>query len=502
MIFERFEGWCRRAAGRLAGRRPISGALLIACLWVNQGLPSRDYQVLRQVVLEDRAAHPFLWMYQSVAHLYGRSGDEELYYSTLAAIAGRVPYGSPINHHRGAIVPEAFRRQAPPADGKWHMPYRDVAMEYPVMALPFIALPFFLSNSFLGFSLLFGALMGLCLWLSTRTLLRDESKEDYTFGFLTFIALLLAHGGLAVQRLDAAPALFVAIATWAAIRKRPVALGVALGAAVASKFLPALLLGPLLMVLPELRKPKALVALGSSLALAVVVGLGPMELLHRGSIASVLGFHGHRGLQIESTGALIQSVVQVLIGEPANHAVHSFGSFNYDGVAADTIAWFCGPLTVLATLMWMLMLLRQKPPATESDRRDRIIVAVLGGLTIQWLFSKVFSPQYLTWGIPLVAALTASRWRRLRGLFIATLLMTQYFFRYAYDDLIQQQPSSIAMVCIRQALLVLMLYELAQRLAPDRALALAASHEPSGADMVNPVHAIAEHRSGEAGGIG
>jgi hypothetical protein len=486
MIFERLEGWCRRAVSRLAGRRPVSGALLIACIWLNQGLPSRDYQVLRKVVLEDRTAHPFLWAYQSIAHLYGRSGDEELYYSTLAAITGRAPFGRPLHQHRGPIVPEAFRREAPPADGKWHMPYRDVPIEYPVMALPFIALPFLLSSSFVPFSLMFGALMGLCLWLSTRTLLRDESKEDYTFGFLTLIALLLAHGGLAVQRLDAAPALFVAIATWAAIRKKPIVLGVALGAAAASKFLPALLVGPLLMVLPDLRKPKALVALGTSLVVTMVIGLGPMELLHQGSIASVIQFHSKRGLQIESTGALAQAIVQVIIGEPANRSIHSFGSFNYDGIAADTIAWFCAPLTLLATLVWMLALLRQREPATDSERRDRIIVAVLGGLTIQWLFGKVFSPQYLTWGIPLVAALTAPRWRQLRGLFIATLLLTQYFFRYAYEDLIGQQPSSIAIVCVRQALLVWMLYEVARRLAPDRALAVApsASEGPTVAEMV------------------
>jgi hypothetical protein len=137
----------------------------------------------------------------------------------------------------------------------------------------------------------------------------------------------------------------------------------------------------------------------------------------------------------------------------------------------------------------MLALARQGSPVTDSARRDRIIAAVLGGLTIQWLFGKVFSPQYLTWGIPLVAALTGSRWRSVRGLFIAALLLTQILLRNAYEDLIQQHPASITLLCARQALLVWMLYELALRLAPAPvALAAPASTvAPSaGASDVSP----------------
>jgi hypothetical protein len=97
---------------------------------------------------------------------------------------------------------------------------------------------------------------------------------------------------------------------------------------------------------------------------------------------------------------------------------------------------------------------RRRAPESERDRIEGITLAVLAATVVLWLTGKVLSPQYLTWGIPLVLAVPGKTGRRLTWMAIATLTMTQIFYRGCYDCVFEQQLSGLAMLVVRQAMLL------------------------------------------------
>jgi exosortase/archaeosortase len=68
--------------------------------------------------------------------------------------------------------------------------------------------------------------------------------------------------------------------------------------------------------------------------------------------------------------------------------------------------------------------------------------------------SKVLSPQYLIWVLPLIPLVTRPRRYAAWGAFALTGLMTYYIYPLRYAELLSRENSAIAALAVRTLLLV------------------------------------------------
>jgi hypothetical protein len=425
-------------------------AAAIGCVWLNQGPSLARYEELRTE--SHQAANPLLRAWMPLAFVYRRSADEELYFAIANAIRG-APFDRDLLLAKRGEVSPAFRR-LPPTDGHWHRPYADVPFEYPALILPFILLPALLSSSFATFAVLFGALMAALLLgsaaLSIRALPSGPAADRARRWWLTS-ALFLAQGGLLIQRVDAIATLFLAVALWAAVRRNPLVTGLAIGLAAGAKIVPLLVLFPMMAADRDAwRSWPAIARAAGGLVLGLAVGFVPMMATAPGGFADFMRYHATRGLHVESTYGTMLSVIGLASGHTRAAAL-TFGSYNLDGGAARFFARAAGPLLILAVAALTTWLARKPSPQTEAAQVDAIACAGQGGLLCIWLVGKVFSPQYLTWGIPFAVAASA---RRPGIALVVAMAISQAYLRGFYDHVVEMRALGVIALAIRLAVLI------------------------------------------------
>jgi hypothetical protein len=372
--------------------------------------------------------------------------------------------------HRGHDTPPWFDR-APAVDGRWHPLYVEVPFEYPIALLPFVLLPSFIAGeTFEGYTRALGVLMTAVLLAAAALAIRAQPDRPAKDRWWAMVAMLLAHGSLAVQRLDAVPALLLAWALWAAVARRPAMTGVALGLATATKLFPVLLVPLLVAADPDAwRTWRARLRGALGFALAAAAGFVPM-LFPPESLLDVLRYHSARGIQAESTAGALLALGHLLAGTVAP-ATLSYGSYNLDGATAALLARLCTPLMALllaGATAWFVRAARADEDGSEGtfaapsrrglhqdvDRCDRLALALLSGLGVLWLTSRLFSPQYMTWAIPLVLAVAGKRGKTLTWLLFAILALTQVYMRAFYGQLIRGTPVGVGFLIVRLPMLV------------------------------------------------
>ncbi len=444
-----------RALSRNPGAWLVASAL-VACVWLNQGPSAENYDALASEVAS--GGHSLLALWQPFAFAYRRAQDEELYYAVVNAVRG-IPFDAGVLLRERGEALSAFRR-FPEPDGHWHVPYREVPLEYPVLLLPFMVLPAVVAPSFQVFAPLFGAFMGgllvaaVAIAIGIRRDLRPSERAE-RFGIATL--LFLAQGGMLVQRLDAVPTLFLAVALWAAVRRRPFAMGLAVGLAGASKILPLIVLLPMMAAdLDAWRAARPVARVLGGVLSGVFFGFVlPMLVLSPQGFVDLLAYHAARGLQIESTYGALLSLWDLLFGHPVS-ATLSFGSFNLDSPLARGFAGAATPIVAVATLGLTVWLARLPARKTEAERIDRIACAGLAALLCAWLGGKVFSPQYMTWAIPFVVALDPRRRREIGFALLLAMATAQAYLRGFYDYVTDMRPLGVAGLVVRLGLLAIM----------------------------------------------
>jgi hypothetical protein len=474
-------------AGSERRRARRSGPLwvaLIACLWLNQSVGLVAWQKVRYGVFTDPGAHVIDAARYPFIFLYRRSADEAMYYGTAAQILGQ-PYDREVValHTRGRVPGLAGFESPPPlADGRWHMPWVEVPLEYPPPLLPFVLVPKLVTTGFERYARVFGLLMGLCMVgaialaidLAPRAhAARAQIEARWWLG----AGLLLALGALTIQRLDPIVALLMIAMVRGAARRSPRQFGLWAGLAGACKIVP-LLVVPVVLAADWTFWRARVLRLGSLaawMAAGLAVGFGPMFLASRGAFIDLFRYHGERGLQVESTLGALLGAVRALCGA-SSPATISYGSFNLDGPVPDLLAKLALPIT-LAGIAALTALERRAPTspdagvragedAGEPARIARITRAALGATVIVWLGGKVFSPQYLTWGIPLVLAIPGRRGTVAIWIAVVALALTQLYFRGYYDLVYDQRFAGVFTVLLRQAVLVGLLVFVTRRRPP------------------------------------
>lgn len=335
------------------------------------------------------------------------------------------------------------------------IPYRDFLAEYPpgffLFSMPLAAL----SANFERFQLLFAAAMGLLLaasLIACRALARElfgiADAGGWLAGWGGLCALLL--GPMVTHRYDPIIAALLTGACWAGVRRRPAIFGLLVGLAVAAKLTPLLCVPPWVLAWLRRRQLRDLVIAAATGAVTAALAVLPALLEAGPALFEMLRYHRDRPLQSESTaGALF-----ALLGGRAVSAVFTFGSFNFVGPhlaavqTATTVATAAG-LALVFILTW-----RRLPPRPASGEADgRLLLrATAAALVVFMLAGKVFSPQYLTWLLPL-ALLLSLRDRLALGLLLALCLLTQLIYPVCLRPLTELQPFALVLVLVRNGLL-------------------------------------------------
>jgi hypothetical protein len=432
-------------------------AAVVALAWLNQGPSMKRYDELSR----EASAHPAVAAWLPLAFLYRRSADEQLYFALANAVRGAEFDEALIRAKRGE-APDSFRR-LPPADGRCHWPYAEVAIEYPPLVLPFVALPALFAHSFDGFALIFGALMAALLLAAVGLGIDAVSAPPGARAARWWIAaaLLVAQGGLAVQRLDAIVAFLLALSLWAATRRRRALMGFALALAAATKGVPGLVVFPLLALeRDDLRNARCLLDLGAGMVGGLAVGVLPLALGSPVGLADLAFYHGARGLHVESTYGALLSLACAIEGRAAE-ATLSFGSYNIDGPLAQALARASTPMLcagVLALSLW----LGKKSLVSDERRPESLVCAAMAAIACVWLLGKTFSPQYMTWAIPMAVMISDRRVALLLGLAMA---LSQAYLRGFYDAVVATRPMAVLVLVLRWGVLVALAGVLLQDLA-------------------------------------
>ena len=434
-------------------------AALVGCVWLNQGPSLRRYDALAS----EAALHPLLRTWLPLAFVYRRSADEELYFATANAIRG-APFDESVLLAKRGQTPEEFRH-FPPPDGQWHRPYSEVPFEYPPLVLPFVLVPSMLSRTFGTFAIYFGLSMAGLLLLSVSLAVRASPRStpaDRAGQWWFAGALFLAQGALVVQRIDATATVLLAAALWAAVYRKPFLFGLGIGLAGAAKIVPVLLLLPMMAAdRDSFRSRGAIAWVAAGFVAGLALGVVPMALLSHSAVGAFVRYHGARGLHVESTYGFLFSFAALLRGRSPG-AMLSFGSYNLVGEIPSIVSKAATPLLLLVSLAFAIWVTRRSRPETEAARREAIAYSGLGALLCIWLFSKVFSPQYMTWAIPFAIAIAN---RGVRICLLLAMAISQAYLRGFYDSVVAMLPFGVAALGVRLCVLVLLAVVVVRSLA-------------------------------------
>jgi glycosyl transferase family 87 len=363
-------------------------------------------------------------------------------------------------HHgtlaRGQITDTGLYERYGDATARGQMPYRDFRVEYPPGALPAFILPSLGHEADRNaYDRWFDRLMAFCgvvamvgVALALRALGAGSARTCAALGLVAISPLLV--GSVLLSRFDLWPASLAVLALAALLHERLTLAAFALGAAIAAKLWPAVLVPLVVAHLVRTRGPRAAVAWTAGMvAIDAAIFLPFAALSPAGMQAS---FHSQiaRPLQIESLGGAVLVALHHVAGTNL-HVVTSYGSQNLEGTgahAAELATTIAGVLALAS--VWVLY--ARRPATTE-----RLVMHAAAAVAATLAFSKVFSPQFVIWLVPLVPLARGRRGLAAGGLLASALVLTQLWFPRHYWLLAQGFGPRESWLLLARDLTVLML---------------------------------------------
>jgi hypothetical protein len=339
----------------------------------------------------------------------------------------------------------AIYRQAGEAILRGNIPYRDFFIEYPPGSLPAFVPPALFSDGEAGYTALFSSEMALVLvaTLALTALAARRTGGSWAVAAVTFAAASIMLYPVATTRYDAVVALALATAVfWATLGGRYVYLAYAsLGLGAAAKLVPALAAIPL-----ALTRGRAVRGFGVFCGVIALFSV-PALLLGGGRFLASFAYQADRGLQVESFAASVLMELGRVKG-----VVFGYGAFEARGRGVE-LAGSLSPLVtgalVLVTAFFMFRENRSGGSGLETFPRyaAALILAVMLG-------SKVLSPQYVIWLLPLVP-LSAGGIAQvgISALLLAVCWTTTQVYPIHYGDLLNLRAPGPGLLLSRNLLL-------------------------------------------------
>ncbi len=356
-------------------------------------------------------------------------------------------------------------------------PYRDVPVEYQPGAFLVIVPPLLISEDFREYrfwlAAWLGLLYGLNLYLALQLLCKGRpTPAEIRRTLWGSLAFLLCFGCIAVTRFDHAvvTAVLLSLVIFRAATRstgNPALLLYAAFGAVASlgvltKIVPGVVIPAALLALLLLRKPDWRAASASVAGLTaglLILNLGFWWLWGDGYWES-FAYHMRRGIQLESLYAGLILLAHWWTGYAVTE-VFTFSSSNLKFAHSELFRQLPLPLFFAASAWIAWRVYRIGPVWRRAGRADADLVVPVYALSLIFLLlfiltNKVFSPQYLLWVGPLMAALVAvhPQLERTGWLLLAATAMTQAIFPHLYVFLQQFKPPMILLLNARNALLI------------------------------------------------
>jgi Glycosyltransferase family 87 len=329
------------------------------------------------------------------------------------------------------------------------VPYRDFFIEYPPGSLPAFIPPALLSASRDGYINLFALEMaltlGVTLLVAALTARRLRGSNAWILPALTFALAALLLYPVAVTRYDAVVALTLGLAVlFATLGRRFLVLAYAsLGLGAAAKIVPAIAI----LQLALMRKGAAL----GYAAFLAVLALFFAPFLGGGGLLESFAYQADRGLQIESLPA------SVLIALRSVHSVvFEYGAFEVRGGGVG-LATSLSPILTLVLLAITGLVMYE-----EGRRRGRLGAEAFprhaAALILAFMVgSKVLSPQYMIWLLPLVPlGAGGAAGAIVCAVFLAACFATTLVFPTHYGDLLAFRYPGPELLLVRNLLLVVL----------------------------------------------
>ena len=369
------------------------------------------------------------------------------------------------------------------------VPFRDFVAEYPPLVFVFTVIPALIDPSLRHYFVLF---RGLCCAVDCATwiVLLQLSRRRPARGLL-YILCTTALGPLLYDRIDIVLGLILVLALRCLYTRRRRLLLFLLGVGIAFKLIPVLLVPAVLAAWWGGRGsgraafgrahsaggvPPALANSGQTgmsappktgmsaplktgilqtvilLSAATVLSLGITVALGGHRLGELVEFHEKRGIQIESVPASIEMLL--MQSGVAGSATFEFGSVNlhteYEPLLIRTGSGLL--LLMLVGSVWLGL------RVGDNSRTLALLMAAV--LCAALLFSKVLSPQYFVFLLPVLLGV---RWPANRAagagfwlLVLAIYSLTGVIFPWRYGQLLTLRPGGEAMLIVRnEALAVL-----------------------------------------------
>ena len=334
----------------------------------------------------------------------------------------------------------AIYRNAGEATLRGEIPYRDFFIEYPPGSLPTFVPPALLTGDKMGYISVFSSEMALALVaaLLLTALAARSIGVTWILPAATFTAAAIMLYPVAVTRYDAVVALSLATAVFCAtLGGRYLSLAYAsLGLGAAAKLVPALATLPL-----------ATFRRGAARGYAVFLGVlalffVPALLLAGSGFLVSFAYHANRGVQVESLAASIL----MKLGR-VNEVVFQYGAFEVRGRGVELASSLSLPVTGALLLVTAFFTYRRGRIGVQAFPRHAaaLILAFMLG-------SKVLSPQYVIWLLPLVPLGGIG----VSAVFLAACWTTTQVFPIHYGDLVNLRAPAPDLLLVRNLLLVLL----------------------------------------------
>jgi len=367
----------------------------------------------------------------------------------------------------------AIYRRAGEAILAGEVPYRDFFIEYPPGSLPAFVPPALFTESREAYASLFASEMALVLVAALALTAYTARSLDH-FWLLpaaVFVAAAVLLYPVAVTRYDAVVALSFAAATALACglsgngSKRAVgatggsvalvAAWASLGLGAAAKLVPALAALPLALFARREERTFGGVARGALGGIVVFCGVVaafflPAVFFGGGGFIESFTYHADRGLQIES----LASSVLMKLGY-VNATSFEFGAVDVRGRGVGLLSSLSFPVTGVLLAVTAAVAYREWRggrfgPAQFPRFAAALVLAFLIG-------SKVLSPQYVIWLLPLVPLSASGLWSvGVSAVFLSVCWMTTQIYPYHYFEILNSRPPGTDILLGRNLLLVVL----------------------------------------------
>lgn len=333
------------------------------------------------------------------------------------------------------------------------VPYRDFSLEYPPLSLPvFLAPHLWASAGLLGyihaFKILMIALGAVALALADSLLRTLQAGPGRRAAALLGIAVApAAIGQFFLNRYDLWPTALVVAALVAALTMRPGWTGALLALSFAAKFFAIAAVPVFAVYLVRRGGRRALRRAVASAALTTAGAFGYFLVVAPKGLAASVHVQLVRHLETESAGGSFLLALDRLGLYRAHIIAGNPGSIDLAGGVADAVGIASSVLVVLAVGALALHFARSGAPTSQG-----FVVAVTAAIVSFVTLTKVISPQYLIWVVPLVPLLRGRLAWWAAALFVPALCLSQVE-GYGFDGL-SIATWSVALLVVRNALLL------------------------------------------------